>query len=115
MIFDHLCLPKLESLEYGGGSFIRMKDLSFSLEGIWYLIIWYFDLPNLQSFKTGDKSFQYTESLSLSSMIIKFDILILTFSNLPNLLSIEIGKESFEQARNICLESNSHQFDTLTF
>ena len=40
-----------------------------------YLIIWLFsNLPNLQSFKTGNRSFRETTSLSLSSMIIKFSI-----------------------------------------
>ena len=32
------------------------------------------NLPNLQSFKTGDNSFCETTSLSLSSMIIKYSI-----------------------------------------
>ena len=32
------------------------------------------NLPNLQSFETGDWSFEETTSLSLSSMIIKFSI-----------------------------------------
>ena len=61
------------------------------------------DLPNLQSFKTGDRSFYYTTSLSLSSMIIKFDYL--TFSNLPNLQSFKTGWKSFEKTTSLSLSS----------
>ena len=37
------------------------------------------NLPNLQSFETGYQSFYFTTSLSLSSMIIKFDYLFQIF------------------------------------
>ena len=53
----------------------------------YYLI--FSNLPNLQSFETGVESFFKTTSLSLSSMIIKFDYFI--FLNLPNLQEMIIG------------------------
>ena len=61
------------------------------------------NLPNLQSFKTGDYSFYNTTSLSLSSMIIKFDYL--TFSNLPNLQSFITGERSFNKTTSLSLSS----------
>ena len=61
------------------------------------------NLPNLQSFITGKESFYKTSSLSLSSMIIKFDYLI--FSNLPNLQSFKTGKESFYDTTSLSLSS----------
>ena len=71
------------------------------------------DLPNLQSFKTGSESFRKTTSLSLSSMIIKFDYLI--FSNLPNLQSFETGDCSFLKTTNLSLSSMIIKFDYLSF
>ena len=53
------------------------------------------NLPNLQSFETGYKSFSKTTSLSLSSMIIKFDYL--KISNLPNLQEMIIGEGCFNE------------------
>ena len=61
------------------------------------------DLPNLQSFKIGDYSFIDTTSLSLSSMIIKFDYF--TFSNLPNLQSFETRLYSFLNTTSLSLSS----------
>ena len=61
------------------------------------------DIPNLQSFITGNNSFNETTSLSLSSMIIKFDYL--TFSNLPNLQSFKTGKYSFYKTTSLSLSS----------
>ena len=66
------------------------------------------NLPNLQSFETGEASFFETTSLSLSSMIIKFDYF--TFSNLPNLQSFETGEGSFFETTSLSLSSNSIQF-----
>ena len=58
-------------------------------------------LPNLQSFITGDKSFKETTSLSLSSMIIKFDyLIIIILSNLPNLQEIEIGERCLNKVKD---------------
>ena len=71
------------------------------------------NLPNLQSFKTGGGSFFKTTSLSLSSMIIKFDYL--TFSNLPNLQSFETGNNSFCNTRSLSLSSMIIKFDNLIF
>ena len=51
------------------------------------------NLPNLQSYETGNISFWETTSLSLSSMIIKFDYF--TFSNLPKLQEMIIGERCF--------------------
>ena len=56
------------------------------------------NLPNLQSFITGKESFYKTTSLSLSSMIIKFDYLI--FSNLPNLQEMIIGERCFREVKD---------------
>ena len=56
------------------------------------------NLPNLQSFETGNYSFFYTTSLSLSSMIIKFDYF--TFSYLPSLQEMIIGKGCFNEVKN---------------
>ena len=84
-----------------------------------YLIIWLFDyfifsnLPNLQSFITGDNSFHETTSLSLSSMIIKFDYL--TFSNLPNLQSFKTGYKSFYKTTSLSLSSMIINMYYLTF
>ena len=61
------------------------------------------NLPNLQSFETGNKSFCKTRSLSLSSIIIKFDYLI--FSNLPNLQLFETGDYSFRDTTSLSLSS----------
>ena len=67
-----------------------------------YLI--FSNLPNLQSFKTGEQSFKETTSLSLSSMIIKFDYL--SFSNLPNLQEMIIGKGCFNGIKdNLVIEN----------
>ena len=55
------------------------------------------NLPNLQSFKTGNYSFYQTTSLSLSSNSIIFDYLI--FSNLPNLQELEIGEGCFREVK----------------
>ena len=71
------------------------------------------NLPNLQSFKTGNYSFRGTTSLSLSNMIIKFDYL--TFSNLPNLQSFETGYKSFSKTTSLSLSSMIIKFDYLTF
>ena len=62
------------------------------------------NLPNLQSFETGNYSFEETTSLSLSSMIIIFDYL--TFSNLPNLQSFKTGYQSFCYTKSLSLSSN---------
>ena len=67
------------------------------------MIIYHSNLPNLQSFKTGLGSFSSTTSLSLSSMIIKFDYLI--FSNLPNLQSFITGDYSFYKTASLSLLS----------
>ena len=56
------------------------------------------NLPNLQSFETGDFSFSNTTSLSLSSMIIKFDYLI--FSNLSKLHEMIIGEGCFNELKD---------------
>ena len=53
------------------------------------------NLPNLQLFETGERSFFKTTSFSLSSMIIKFDYI--TFSNLPNLQEMIIGEGFFNE------------------
>ena len=37
---------------------------------VWWLMIDWFDLPNLSTFTTGDQSFEKTKSLSLSSLMI---------------------------------------------
>ena len=71
------------------------------------------NLPNLQSFETGYQSFYEITSLSLSSMIIKFDYL--TFSNLPNLQSFETGDYSFKETTSLSLSSIIIKFDYLTF
>ena len=66
----------------------------------------YLYLPNLQSFQTGDHSFQETTSLSLSSNSIK-----LYFSlYLPNLQSFKTGNQSFEETTSLSLSGNSVQF-----
>ena len=62
------------------------------------------NLPNLQSFKTGNYSFNNTTSLSLSSMIIKFDYF--TFVNLPNLQTLEIGKGCFNEVKDDLVIAN---------
>ena len=77
------------------------------------LIISFSDLPNLQSFITGNYSFKETTSLSLSSMIIKFDYLI--FSNLPNFKELGIGDWSFHETASLSLSSMIIKFDYLTF
>ena len=56
------------------------------------------NLPNLQSFETGEKSFYETISFSLSSMIIKFDYF--TFSYLPKLREIIIGEGCFNKVND---------------
>ena len=61
------------------------------------------NLPSLQSFKIGNYSFYSTTSLSLSSMIIKFDNLI--FSDLPKLNQISLGIHSFNKTTSISLQS----------
>ena len=61
------------------------------------------NLPNLHSLETGEDSFRETTSLSLSSMIIKFDYLI--FSNLPNLQSFITGFKSFKEITSLSLSS----------
>ena len=71
------------------------------------------DLPNLQSFETGGRSFYKTTSLSLSSMIIKFDYSI--FSNLPNLQSFETGNFSFRNTLSLSLSSMNIKLDYLSF
>ena len=71
------------------------------------------NLPNLQSFETGFQSFCQTKSLSLSSMIIKFNYL--TFSNLPNLQSFKTGNQSFFKITSLSLSSMIIIFDYFTF
>ena len=56
------------------------------------------NLPNLQSFITGEWSLRYTTSLSLSSMIIKFDYFM--FSNLPNLQEMIIGEGCLNEVKD---------------
>ena len=69
---------KLETIEIEddiwNGAFENVKKVI--IESIWLFDYFIFsNLPNLQSFETGDYSFEKTESLSLSSIIIKFDYL----------------------------------------
>ena len=71
------------------------------------------NLPNLQSFETGNNSFIETTSLSLSSMIIILDYL--TFSNLPNLQSFITGDWSFEETTSLSLSSMIIKFDYFLF
>ena len=61
----------------------------------------------------GNNSFQKTTSLSLSSMIIKFDYLI--FSNLPKLQSFKTGWKSFYSTTSLSLSSMIIKFDYFTF
>ena len=91
---------KLKTIEIEDGVFKNVKNVI--IESTWlfdYLI--FSNLPNLQSFETGDNSFYKITSLSLSSMIIKFDYL--TFSNLPNLQSFKTGNGSFWDATSLSL------------
>ena len=37
---------------------------------VWWLIVDWFDLPNLTTFKTGDESFYKVESVELKSMVL---------------------------------------------
>ena len=64
---------KLKTIEVEEYAFENVMNLI--IESIWLFdYLTFSNLPNLQSFKTGVKSFREITSLSLSSMIIKFSI-----------------------------------------
>ena len=68
-------------------------------------MLYYFCLPNLQSFITGRQSFYETTSLTLSSHSIKFYFSLY----LPKLQFFEIGNISFFSTTSLSLSSNSIQ------
>ena len=63
---------KLKTIEIEDYAFENVKNVI--IESIWLFdYLTFSNLPNLQSFETGDQSFHKITRLSLSSMIIKFD------------------------------------------
>ena len=65
-----------------------------------------FYLPNLQSLKTGEKSFYQTTTLSLSSNSIIFYFSLY----LPNLQSFITGYESFDKTTSLSLSGRIFLF-----
>ena len=57
---------KLKTIEIEYGTFKNVKNVI--IESISIILFYISNLPNLQSFKIGNSSFYYTESLSLSSI-----------------------------------------------
>ena len=102
---------------------------------VWWLIVDWFDLPNLSTFTTGDHSFYETTSLSLSSLMIDdwfiwsystnciyyrrriilqynklefikyIDEWLIDWFDLPNLNTFTTGYDSFINTQNINLIS----------
>ena len=81
------------------------------------------NLPNLQSFITGDFSFSSTTSLSLSSMIIKFSInqLDIPFTNgeFNSMLFRDMNVDDIECDESIVvnelLKNRFHQFQKFNY
>ena len=91
-------------IQYWIKSFLQ-DNYCFSIEYFIYYSF-YLNLPNLQSFATGNQSFCFTTSLSLSSNPMLFHLCLY----LPTLQSFTTGFESFFNATILSLSSNSILF-----
>lgn len=67
------------------------------------MIIDSLDLPQLETFKTGEGSFYSVGSLTIESILISIDWL-----DLPNLKKLVIGRDSFYKVSTLTLSSNVH-------
>ena len=92
---------ELSNIEIEDGVFSNVNNVIIE-SNFRNLMIWYLDLPKLQSLQTGNQSFFNTTSLSLSSRIYLYHWLF----DLPNLQSFETGNQSFYKMTTISFSSN---------